>query len=125
VILLLLLVNIAFTTTARRPSYWLLVGMMVSLLLGDLAYAIIGLFREPLGLADPGPPVPARLHDDRRGRAASVGGVPRPGHAHAGAGLVLAPAAADLPALATPFGLTALLHDPTRSNGWSRRSRAP
>jgi diguanylate cyclase (GGDEF)-like protein len=44
VVLLLLLVNLAFTTAARRPSYWLLVGMMLWLLLGDLAYAIIGLF---------------------------------------------------------------------------------
>jgi diguanylate cyclase (GGDEF)-like protein len=42
VALLMLVVNLAFTTAARRPSFMMLVGAVVLLLAGDLAYAIIG-----------------------------------------------------------------------------------
>jgi diguanylate cyclase (GGDEF)-like protein len=41
-VLVLLLVNLAFTTAVRKPSYLLLVGTMLLLLLGDLDYAIAG-----------------------------------------------------------------------------------
>ncbi|MEV0396742.1 putative bifunctional diguanylate cyclase/phosphodiesterase [Polymorphospora rubra] len=41
-VLVLLVVNLAFTTAARRPSYLLLVATMTGVLIGDVAYAIIG-----------------------------------------------------------------------------------
>jgi diguanylate cyclase (GGDEF)-like protein len=41
-ILLLLVVNLAFTTAVRRPSFVLLLGMMALIFVGDLAYSIIG-----------------------------------------------------------------------------------
>lgn len=49
VILVLLLVSLAFTTAARRPSYLLLVASMGSLLIGDVLYAIIGVFGQLTG----------------------------------------------------------------------------
>ena len=42
IVVLVLLVNLAFTTAVRQPSYLLLVGTITMLLIGDLAYAIIG-----------------------------------------------------------------------------------
>ncbi len=42
-VLVLILVNLAFTTAVRTPSYLLLVGTITLLLGGDLAYAIDGL----------------------------------------------------------------------------------
>jgi diguanylate cyclase (GGDEF)-like protein len=52
VIVLLILINLAFTTAARHSSFRLLVAMMILLLVGDVAYAIIGvqgqLFSTPL-----------------------------------------------------------------------------
>ncbi|MDQ7910903.1 EAL domain-containing protein [Phytohabitans sp. ZYX-F-186] len=42
VVLVLLLVSLAFTTTGRRPAYVLLLCGILLLLAGDLAYAIIG-----------------------------------------------------------------------------------
>ncbi|MDR7274433.1 putative bifunctional diguanylate cyclase/phosphodiesterase [Catenuloplanes atrovinosus] len=41
-ILVLLVVMLAFSTAARLPSFRLLLGMMVLIFIGDLAYAIIG-----------------------------------------------------------------------------------
>jgi diguanylate cyclase (GGDEF)-like protein len=41
-VLVLLLVNLAFTTAVRKPSYLLLVGTMLLLLLGEVEYAIAG-----------------------------------------------------------------------------------
>jgi diguanylate cyclase (GGDEF)-like protein len=41
-VLVLLLVNLAFTTAVRKPSFPLLIGTMAMLLLGDLVYAIAG-----------------------------------------------------------------------------------
>ena len=49
VILLLLLVNLAFTTAARQPSFLLLVARMTLLLVGDLSYAIIGVWGDLVG----------------------------------------------------------------------------
>ncbi|MEV4629588.1 EAL domain-containing protein [Micromonospora sp. NPDC049523] len=113
VVLLLLLVNLAFTTAARRPSYWLLVGMMTSLLLGDLAYAIVGLFGTLsgapildlpflLGFAMVGA---AALHPSvvYLGRA-----MPLPVQAWSWPRLLLI-----CPALAAPFVLIAVLDQPT------------
>lgn len=52
VALLLILLNLAFTTAVRQTSFRLLVAMMILLLIGDIAYAIIGvqgkLFSSPL-----------------------------------------------------------------------------
>jgi len=42
VILVLILVNLSITTSAKLPSYLLLVAGMVGLLIGDLGYAFIG-----------------------------------------------------------------------------------
>jgi len=42
VVLVLLLVSLAFTTSGRRPAYMLLLSGILLLLAGDLAYAIIG-----------------------------------------------------------------------------------
>ncbi|GFJ78142.1 hypothetical protein Phou_023220 [Phytohabitans houttuyneae] len=42
VVLVLLLVSLAFTTSGRRPAYMLLLCGILLLLAGDLAYAIIG-----------------------------------------------------------------------------------
>jgi diguanylate cyclase (GGDEF)-like protein len=42
VVLVLLVLNLAFTTTGRGPSYLMLIGSMAMLLLGDALYAIIG-----------------------------------------------------------------------------------
>jgi diguanylate cyclase (GGDEF)-like protein len=42
VVLVLLVINLAFTTVVRGPSYLLLIASMVMLLAGDAAYAIIG-----------------------------------------------------------------------------------
>lgn len=42
VVLLLLLVNLAFTTAVRQPSFRLLAGGVALLLAGDLGYAVIG-----------------------------------------------------------------------------------
>ncbi|BCB87573.1 putative bifunctional diguanylate cyclase/phosphodiesterase [Phytohabitans suffuscus] len=42
VVLVLLLVSLAFTTTGRRPAYVLLLSGILLLLAGDLVYAIIG-----------------------------------------------------------------------------------
>ncbi|WP_329109011.1 EAL domain-containing protein [Micromonospora sp. NBC_01699] len=113
VVLLLLLVNLAFTTAARRPSYWLLVGMMTSLLLGDLAYAIVGLTGTLsgapildlpflIGFAMVGA---AALHPSvvYLGRA-----MPLPVQAWSWPRLLLI-----CPALAAPFVLIAALHQPT------------
>ncbi|GAA1865902.1 putative bifunctional diguanylate cyclase/phosphodiesterase [Asanoa iriomotensis] len=41
-VLVLLVANIAFTTSLRGPSYLMLIGSMVLLLAGDIGYAIIG-----------------------------------------------------------------------------------
>ena len=52
VVLLLILLNFGFTTAARQTSFRLIVAMMIALLVGDVAYAIIGaqgqLFSTPL-----------------------------------------------------------------------------
>jgi diguanylate cyclase (GGDEF)-like protein len=113
VVLLLLLVNLAFTTAARRPSYWLLVGMMTSLLLGDLAYAIIGLFGTLSG--SPILDLPFLLGFTMVGAAALHPSVvylgramPLPVQAWSWPRLLLI-----CPALAAPFLLTATLRDPT------------
>ena len=42
-VLVLLVANVAFTTAVRGPSYLMLIGSMVLLLVGDIGYAIIGL----------------------------------------------------------------------------------
>ncbi|MEV4620370.1 EAL domain-containing protein [Asanoa sp. NPDC049573] len=42
-VLVLLVANVAFTTSIRGPSYLMLIGSMVLLLVGDIGYAIIGL----------------------------------------------------------------------------------
>jgi diguanylate cyclase (GGDEF)-like protein len=42
VVLVLIVASLAFTTAARSPSYLLLVGCALLLLIGDVAYAIIG-----------------------------------------------------------------------------------
>ncbi|GIF76339.1 EAL domain-containing protein [Asanoa siamensis] len=42
-VLVLLVANVAFTTSIRGPSYLMLIGSMVLLLAGDIGYAIIGL----------------------------------------------------------------------------------
>jgi diguanylate cyclase (GGDEF)-like protein len=41
-ILVLLVMNLAFTTAKRVPSYFLIIACMALLLVGDIAYAIIG-----------------------------------------------------------------------------------
>ncbi|MEV4532716.1 EAL domain-containing protein [Asanoa sp. NPDC049518] len=41
-VLVLLVANVAFTTAIRGPSYLMLIGSMVLLLVGDIGYAIIG-----------------------------------------------------------------------------------
>ncbi|MDG4824139.1 EAL domain-containing protein [Asanoa sp. WMMD1127] len=41
-VLVLLVANVAFTTSIRGPSYLMLIGSMVLLLAGDIGYAIIG-----------------------------------------------------------------------------------
>jgi diguanylate cyclase len=41
-ILVLLVLNLAFATARRGPSYFLLIGCLTLLLLGDIAYAVIG-----------------------------------------------------------------------------------
>ncbi|MDG4766657.1 EAL domain-containing protein [Solwaraspora sp. WMMD406] len=49
VVLVLVLVSLAFTTAVRRPSYLLLVASMSFLLIGDVLYAIIGVFGQLTG----------------------------------------------------------------------------
>jgi diguanylate cyclase (GGDEF)-like protein len=49
VVLVLLVINLAFTTVVRGPSYQLLIASMVMLLAGDTAYAIIGRTGELTG----------------------------------------------------------------------------
>ncbi|MBB5874402.1 diguanylate cyclase (GGDEF)-like protein [Allocatelliglobosispora scoriae] len=41
-ILVLLVLNLAFTTARQGPSYFMLIGCMALLLVGDIAYAVIG-----------------------------------------------------------------------------------
>ncbi|MFK3980878.1 putative bifunctional diguanylate cyclase/phosphodiesterase [Micromonospora sp. NPDC050397] len=113
VVLLLLLVNLAFTTAARRPSFWLLVGMMTALLVGDLAYAIVGLVATLP--AAPIVDLPFLLAFALAGAAALHPSVvylgratPPPVQAWSWPRLVLI-----CPALAAPFVLTALLREPT------------
>jgi diguanylate cyclase (GGDEF)-like protein len=48
-VLLLLLINLAFTTAARQPSFLLLMSMMALLLFGDLSYAIVGVWGDRAG----------------------------------------------------------------------------
>ncbi|MFI6759926.1 putative bifunctional diguanylate cyclase/phosphodiesterase [Micromonospora sp. NPDC050417] len=113
VVLLLLLVNLAFTTAARRPSFWLLVGTMTALLAGDLTYAIVGLLTTL-----PGAPLldlPFFLAFAMAGAAALHPSVvylgramPPPVQAWSWPRLLLI-----CPALAAPFVLIALLHEPT------------
>ena len=113
-VLVLLLVNLAFTTAVRKPSYLLLVGTMVLLLAGDLVYAIAGLAGQRaatsplmdlpflLGFALIGA---AALHPSvvELGRA-----LPLPVQAWSWRRLVLL-----VPAVAMPFVLTALTQDRT------------
>ncbi len=51
-ILVLLVVMLAFSTAARQPAFRLLLGMMVLIFIGDLAYAVIGnqgaFYKSPL-----------------------------------------------------------------------------
>ncbi|MFI5845634.1 putative bifunctional diguanylate cyclase/phosphodiesterase [Catenuloplanes sp. NPDC051500] len=51
-ILVLLVVMLAFSTAARQPAFRLLLGMMVLIFIGDLAYAVIGndgvFYRSPV-----------------------------------------------------------------------------
>jgi diguanylate cyclase (GGDEF)-like protein len=49
VMLILLLVNLAFTTAVRQPSFRLLAAAMAMLLVGDLGYAILGLRGQIVG----------------------------------------------------------------------------
>ncbi|GAA4701643.1 hypothetical protein GCM10023263_44270 [Phytohabitans rumicis] len=49
VVLVLLLANLAFTTVGLRPSYVLLLCGILALLVGDLAYAIIGVSGQLTG----------------------------------------------------------------------------
>jgi diguanylate cyclase len=48
-VLVLLLVSLAFTTAVRQPSYVMLVAMMGLMLVGDLAYAVIGVSGQLAG----------------------------------------------------------------------------
>jgi diguanylate cyclase len=49
VVLVLLVVNLAFTTVVRGPSYVMLIGSFGLLLVGDVAYAVIGRNGELVG----------------------------------------------------------------------------
>lgn len=43
VVVLLVLLHLAFTTAVRQPAFWLLAGMLLALLAGDVGYALIGI----------------------------------------------------------------------------------
>jgi len=112
-VLVLIVANIAFTTSIRGPSYLMLIGSMALLLTGDLGYAIIGrtgdltgtrLFDLPflfgfvlIGACALHPTV----HDFGRR-------TPLPVQAWSWKRLLLI-----IPALATPFALTAAIENQT------------
>jgi diguanylate cyclase (GGDEF)-like protein len=117
-VLVLMLASLAFTTAVRSPSYLLLVGCVLLLLIGDVAYAIIGtsgdltgpkLLDLPflLGFALLGASV---LHPSmvELGRAAPV-----PVQAWSWPRLLLI-----VPALAAPFALIALVSRQSPSDRW-------
>jgi diguanylate cyclase (GGDEF)-like protein len=119
VILILVVASLAFTTAVRNPSYLLLVAAAVLLLVGDIAYAIIGasgdltgsrLLDLPflLGFACIGA---SALHPSMvgLGRAAPV-----PVQAWSWPRLLLI-----VPALAAPFALTALVSHLSRTDRWA------
>ncbi len=110
-VLVLLLVNLAFTTAVRKPAYLLLVGTITLLLGGDLAYAIIGVFGRLTG--SPLLDLPFLLGYTLIGAAALHPSVvdlgqatPLPVQAWSIRRLILI-----VPAVAAPFVLTAVLGD--------------
>ncbi len=118
VVLVLMVVSLAFTTAVRNSSYLLLVGSAVLMLIGDVAYAMIGTTGDLTGsrLLD----LPfllgfvclgaSALHPSmvELGRAA-----PAPVQSWSWPRLLLI-----VPALAAPFALTALVSNPSRTDRW-------
>ena len=112
-VLVLLVVNLAFTTVTRQPSFYLLLAMMVLLFTGDIGYAIVNASGGDVGSALLDLPFllaftlggAAALHPSARDL---VQATPRPG-----AGLVACRGLLIiLPAVAMPFVLTvALIRD--------------
>jgi diguanylate cyclase (GGDEF)-like protein len=118
VVIVLLGVNLAFTTAVRQPAFVLLGGMMLMMLAGDLGYAIIGrngdlngprlmplpfLLAFTLGGA-------AALHPAARALAQAT---PLPIQAWSAARMLVIG-----PALAVPFVLTVLLAHETPLSRW-------
>jgi diguanylate cyclase (GGDEF)-like protein len=118
VVLVLMVASLAFSTAVRTPSYLLLVGCMSLLLLGDVAYAIIGATGDLSGSRLLDLPFLAgfvligasALHPSmvELGRAAPV-----PVQAWSWPRLVLI-----VPALAAPFTLTALITEKSSTDRW-------
>jgi diguanylate cyclase len=113
VMLLLVLVNLAFTTAVRCRSFELLVAAIAAMLVGDIGYAAIGAAGRLTGswLLD----LPFLLAYTLLGAAAlhpsmvELGrALPRPVQAWSWRRLAVL-----LPALATPFGVVALVPEPT------------
>jgi diguanylate cyclase (GGDEF)-like protein len=118
VVLVLMVASLAFSTAVRTPSYLLLVGCMSLLLLGDVAYAIIGATGDLSGSRLLDLPFLAgfvligasALHPSmvELGRAAPV-----PVQAWSWPRLLLI-----VPALAAPFTLTALITEKSSTDRW-------
>jgi diguanylate cyclase (GGDEF)-like protein len=117
-VLVLLLVNLAFTTAIRKPSYLLLIGTMILLLGGDLWYAIEGV-NGKLAPSNQWMDFPFLLGFVLIGTAALHPSVvdlsratPLPVQAWSWRRLVLV-----IPAIAVPFVLTAFTKGSTKTGG--------
>ncbi|MFB9448945.1 EAL domain-containing protein [Dactylosporangium vinaceum] len=118
IVVLLLGVNMAFTTAVRQPSFQLLGAMMLLVFAGDLGYAVIGRHGQVSGskLLD----LPflvaftvggaAALHPTARALAQAT---PLPVQAWSPARMLIIG-----PAVAAPFLLTALLAHPSPQSRW-------
>ena len=118
VVLVLMVASLAFTTAVRSPSYLLLVGCASLLLIGDVAYAIIGTSGDLTGsrLLD----LPFLFGFALLGASAlhpsmvELGrGAPAPVQAWSWPRLLLI-----VPALAVPIALTALVPEPSPTDRW-------
>ncbi|MER7276540.1 bifunctional diguanylate cyclase/phosphodiesterase [Dactylosporangium sp. NPDC000244] len=118
IVILLLGVNMAFTTAVRRPAFILLGAMLLLIFAGDLGYAVIG--REGHVTGSPLLDLPYLLAFTAGGAAAlhpSAGALakatPLPIQAWSPARMLIIG-----PAVAAPFALTVLLPHPAPLSRW-------